>query len=113
MEAVYSLGRATVNDVRRRLRQAPSYSAVRTMLGRLEEKGLLRHEQEGPRYVYVPTTARRLVQETALRRMLTSLFQGSTERAVAALLEVSAGKLSEGELERIAEKVEAMKGRGK
>ena len=57
MESVYQMGRATVAEVRARISDPPSYSAVRAMLGILEDKGLLTHEQDGPRYVYVPTVS--------------------------------------------------------
>ncbi|HSL71451.1 MAG TPA: BlaI/MecI/CopY family transcriptional regulator, partial [Longimicrobiales bacterium] len=77
MDAVYARGQATVAEVQEDLPDPPSYSAVRAMLGKLERKGYLRHEEHGLRYVYVPTLAREAVQETALDRLLQTFFDGS------------------------------------
>ena len=89
MDAVFKLGKASVADVRRELTSPPSYSAVRTILGILEEKGLLHHEQEGLRYIYRPTIARGIAQQSALRHVVRTFFDGSPERAAAALLAMS------------------------
>jgi predicted transcriptional regulator len=80
----------------------PSYSAVRAMLRILEEKGHVRHEQDGPRYVYVPTVARDNAKKSALRHVLRTFFDGSTEQAISALLDDASTKLSDAELERLA-----------
>lgn len=88
MDVVYARGRATVAEVLEGMADAPSYSSVRTLLRLLEEKGQLRHEQDGPRYVYVPTVAREKARRSALRNVLTTFFDGSTEDAVAALLDL-------------------------
>jgi predicted transcriptional regulator len=101
MEAVYHLGRATVAEVLQRLEDPPSYSSVRAMLRILEEKGHLRHEQDGPRYVYLPTVPRERARRTILRDVVRRLFNGSTEQAVAALLSSSDGKLSPDQLDRL------------
>ncbi len=88
MDVVYARGRATVAEVLESMSDAPSYSTVRTLLRLLEEKGQLRHEQDGPRYVYVPTVAREKARRSALRNVLATFFDGSTEEAVAALLDL-------------------------
>ena len=88
MDVVYARGRATVAEVLEGISDAPSYSTVRTLLRLLEEKGQLRHEQDGPRYVYVPTVAREKARRSALRNVLATFFDGSTEEAVAALLDL-------------------------
>src|SRR3954471_11312720 len=87
MDAVYRLGRATAADVLSELPDPPSYSAVRGMLRLLEDKGYLRHEQDGPRYVYLPTTARDEARRSALAHLVRTFFNDSRENAVAALLD--------------------------
>ena len=101
MEAVYGRGRATALEVRDGLSDPPSYSAVRAMLRILEEKGHVRHEQDGPRYVYVPTVARDNAKRSALRHVLQTFFDGSAEQAISALLDDGAAKLSDKELDRL------------
>jgi predicted transcriptional regulator len=114
MDVIYRLGNGTVTDVLERLPDPPSYSAVRAMLRILEGKGHLRHEQEGQRYIYLPTVPRDTAKESALRNVLRTFFGGSTEAAVAALLDMEGKKLTEGELSRISRMVdEARKGEGK
>jgi predicted transcriptional regulator len=76
---------------------------VRTQLRVLEEKGHVRHEEEGLRYVYVPALARHTARKSALRHLLDTFFEGSTEKAVAALLGGEGARLTEGELQRIAD----------
>lgn len=100
MDALYMLGRGTVSDVLANLPDPPSYSAVRTMLGKLEKKGHVRHVEDGPRYVYLPVMPRRTAQTTALRRILRNLFDNSPRRAVAAVLDLS-NPMSEEELDHI------------
>ncbi len=94
MDVIYRHGRATVNDVLAELPDPPTYSAVRGMLRLLEEKGFLRHEQEGLKYVYLPMDDTRQVRASALRHMVRTFFGGSPEQAVAALIEMSDTKLS-------------------
>jgi predicted transcriptional regulator len=101
MEAVYRLGRATVAEVLDQLEDPPSYSAVRAMLRILEEKGHLRHEEDGPRYVYLPVVSSARARRTILRDVVRRLFDGSTEEAVAALLESSSARMSNDELDRL------------
>jgi predicted transcriptional regulator len=101
MEVVYALGRATVSDVRARLEDPPSYSAVRAMLGILEDKGHLRHQQDGPRYVYLPIVSGDRARRSILQDVVKRLFDNSTEKALAALLESSSGRMSDAELRRL------------
>ncbi len=103
MDIVYRCGRVTVAQVLEELPDPPGYSAVRAMLRVLEEKGHLKHEQDGPRYVYLATLPREDARASALERLLKTFFDGSTEQAVAALLGMSAAELSEAELNRLAE----------
>ena len=102
MDAVYRLGRATAAEVLADLPDPPSYSAVRGMLRLLEDKGYLRHVQDGPRYVYLPTTARDEASRSALTHLLRTFFDGSRESAVAALLDLSDRPLDDAEYERLA-----------
>ncbi|MBM3778830.1 MAG: BlaI/MecI/CopY family transcriptional regulator [Acidimicrobiia bacterium] len=111
MDILYRKGRATAAEVMADLSGSPSYSTVRTQLRVLEEKGHVRHEEEGLRYVYVPATARSAVRRSALRHLVETFFDGSTEKAVAALLGDSS-RLSEAELARIAALVEKAKKEG-
>ncbi len=101
MDVIYRRGRATVAEVREELADPPSYSAVRTLLGLLEQKRHLRHEQDGPRYVYLPTVDREKAQRSALRHLVRTFFDGSTERAMAALLDLNDAQLSGPALERL------------
>jgi predicted transcriptional regulator len=87
MEIVYRRGRASVADVLGDLPDPPSYSSVRAMLRYLEDKGLLTHDEEGPRYLYRPTAAREDVRGSALANVVRTFFDGSVSTAVAALLE--------------------------
>jgi BlaI family transcriptional regulator, penicillinase repressor len=113
MDAVYALGQATVAEVLERIPDPPSYSAVRAMLGKLERKGYLKHEEHGPRYVYVPTVAREDAQETALQRVLRTFFDDSPTKAVAAILDLSAVGLSDNEIDEMAKLVEQARRRGR
>ena len=102
IDILYSQGRSTAAEVQTALPDPPSYSAVRAMLRILEEKGHVRHEQDGPRYVYLPTVGRDNAKKSALRHMLRTFFDGSAEQAISALLDDESSKLSEAELERLA-----------
>jgi predicted transcriptional regulator len=105
MEVIYTHGRATAAEVRENLPDPPSYSAVRAMLRILEDKGHLYHENDGPRYVFLPTTPREQASETALRGIVHTFFGGSPENAVAALLDLGDDDLDSEALERIAERI--------
>lgn len=106
MEVIYQLREATAAEVMERLPDPPGYSAVRALLRVLEEKGHLTHEEKGLRYVYKPTVAREKARRSALQRLVETFFEGSTEQAVAALLDLSAPRLSDEELNRIAKLIE-------
>jgi predicted transcriptional regulator len=106
VDILYSRGRATAAEVQTALADPPSYSAVRAMLRILEDKGHVRHEQDGPRYVYLPTVARERAKRTALRHVLQTFFDGSAEEAISALLNQSDTRLSPGELDRLAELID-------
>jgi BlaI family transcriptional regulator, penicillinase repressor len=105
MDILYRRGRATAADVMEELTGTPAYSTVRTQLRVLESKGHVRHEEEGPRYVYSPALPRRAASKSALRHLVDTFFDGSTEKVVAALLGADGARLSAEALERIAELV--------
>ena len=105
MDVLYELGRATSAEVRERLPDPPSYSAVRAMLRILEDKGHLRHEQEGPRYVFFPAVPRETARESALRRVVRTFFDGSAEGAMTALLDLGVEDLDEEALQRLANRI--------
>jgi len=109
MEIVYERGRATVAEVRAHMPDPPSYSAVRAMLRILEEKGHLRHEQDGPRYIFLPTVPREEASETALRKLVRTFFGGSPEGAMAALLDLESDSLDEEALQRLSGLIEEAK----
>lgn len=113
MDILHRRGRATAHEVMDELADAPSYSAVRTFLRLLEERGHVRHEQDGPRYVYTPTVARRDAQRSAIAHLVETFFDGSVEEAVATLVEASKPKLSKQELERIATLIAKAKKEGR
>jgi predicted transcriptional regulator len=101
MDVLFRRRRATAAEVRADMPAPPSYSAVRALLRVLEAKGHIRHEPDGPRHVYVPTVSRDAARRSALRGLLRTFFDGSTEQAVAALLDLSASRLEDAELARI------------
>ena len=106
MDILYRLGRATANEVMNALSGEPNYSTVRTQLRVLESKGHIRHEEEGLRFVYMPTVPRHAVRQSALRHMLETFFEGSAEKLLSTLLGSEGGKLSDHELERLAQLIE-------
>ena len=101
MDIVYARGEASAADVSAALADPPSYSSVRALLRILEEKGHLKHREDGPRYVYQPTEPHAKASRSALRRVVETFFEGSLSGAVAALVDERCGKLSAQELERI------------
>ena len=105
MDTLYQLGRATAAELVKALPGEPSDSTVRTQLRVLETKGHVRHEEEGLRYVYLPVVPRRVVRKSALKHLVNTFFDGSVEKVVAALLGPDGGRLSDEELNRIAEMV--------
>jgi predicted transcriptional regulator len=112
IDILYANGRATAAEVQSLLPDPPSYSAVRAMLRILEEKGHVRHEQDGPRYIYLPTVARDNAKRSAMRHMLQTFFDGSAAQAISALLDESSAKLSDAELDRLAKMIDDARGTG-
>lgn len=106
MDAVHRLGEASVGDVRGELSDPPSYSAVRTMMRLLEQKGCLKHRREGMKYVYRSTQPLDRARRSALRHLLDTFFRGSTGDAVAALLDLSSDDLSPEDYERLSRLIE-------
>lgn len=113
MDVIFQRGRATAAEVMGDLPDPPSYSAVRATLRILEEKGHVQHEQNGLRYVFVPTMARETAKRSALEHLLQTFFNGSAEQAVATLLDESASRLSEEELDRLAQLIEKARKNGR
>jgi predicted transcriptional regulator len=113
MDVLYQKGRATALEVQESLPDPPSYSAVRALLRILEDKGHVRHEQDGPRYIFTPKTPRDKARRSAIRHLMETFFEDSPEQAVAALLDVSSSKLSEEELDRLARLIENARVEGK
>jgi len=102
MDVLYKSERATVADVLSKLTDKPNYSTVRAQLRVLEEKGHVRHEEHGLRYVYVPTVPRDIARRSALRHLVETFFDGSAENVVASLLGGEVSRISREELDRIA-----------
>ncbi len=109
MDILYQRGKASAADVREAMEDAPSYSAVRAMLRVLEEKGHVKHQAEGLKYVYVPVVAREKAKRSAVKHLLDTFFGGSAEQIVAALLDVSATQLTREELDRMSAMIEKAK----
>jgi BlaI family penicillinase repressor len=113
MDILYQRGKASASDVREAMEAAPGYSAVRAMLRVLEEKGHVKHQAEGLKYVYVPVVARDKAKRSAVKHVMETFFNGSAEQIVAALLDVSSTRLTREELDRMSEMIEAAKKEGK
>ena len=109
----YQRGKAAASEVREAMPDAPSYSAVRAMLRVLEDKGHVKHQAEGLKYVYVPTVARDKAKRSAVKHLLDTFFKESPEQVVAALLDVSSTRLTREELDRMSEMIEKAKREGK
>ncbi len=101
MDVLFRRGRATVAEVIADMPDPPSYSAVRAMMRTLEDKGHVRHREDGPRYVYTPTVPRETARRNALAHLVTTFFDGSTAQAVAALLDRRGRSLTPEERERL------------
>jgi BlaI family transcriptional regulator, penicillinase repressor len=106
MDVIYKLGKATAADVHERLADQPTYSTVRAKLRVLEEKGYVRHEEQGPRYLFIPTTPRDKARRSALQHLVETFFGGSAEQVVATLLDSSASRLTDTELQRLSDMIE-------
>jgi predicted transcriptional regulator len=113
MDILFQRGKASAADVREAMADAPSYSAVRAMLRILEEKGHVKHQSEGIRYVYVPAVARDKAKRSAVKHLMDTFFNGSAEHVVAALLDISSTRLSEDELDRMAQLIARARKEGK
>ena len=113
MEILYKRRKASASEVRESMEDAPSYSAVRTLLRVLEDKGHVKHRAEELRYVYVPTVTGEKAKRSAVKHLLDTFFNGSAEQIVAALLDVSSTQLTRAELDRMAEMIEKAKREGK
>src|SRR3954469_3857721 len=113
MDVLYKLGPATAAEIRGGLAGAPADSTVRTQLRVLETKGHVRHEEHGLRYVYTPTVPRHSARRSALRHLVDTFFDGSSAKAVAAILGAEAAKISDEDLDRIARLVEEARGSGR
>ena len=101
MDIIYQFGQATAAEVLDNLPDPPGYSAVRAMLKILEDKGHLRHKQQGPRYVFLPKVSREKAKRSAVKHLLQTFFDGSAASAVATLLDVSRSDLSNADLDRL------------
>ena len=113
MDILYRLGRATASEVQQALSGEPAYSTVRAQLRVLEEKGELRHEEEGLRYVYMPKQPRHQIQQSALKHLVETLFEGSADKVVAALLGKGSSSISQEQLDRMAQLIEQARKEGK
>lgn len=113
MEAIHRLGEASVGEVLAEIADPPSYSSVRTMIRHLEAKRLLRHRQDGRRYVYRATQSRAVASRSALRKLIDVFFAGSASDTVAAILDVSGDKLAPEDLARMADMIQQARSEGK
>ncbi|NMC42974.1 MAG: BlaI/MecI/CopY family transcriptional regulator [candidate division Zixibacteria bacterium] len=102
MDVIYKLGEATAAEVREHLAEPPSYSTVRKLLSILEEKGAVKHIERDRRYVFLPARSKRVARRTALKHLVETFFENSTEGVVAALMDMSASRMSEEEFKRLA-----------
>lgn len=113
LDVLHKLGRATAAEVLDALPDPPSYSAVRTHLRILEEKGHAAHEQDGPRYVYSAAVPREAAGRSALRHLLHTFFDDAPERAVAALLNDRAADLTDDDLDRLSDLIDQARRQGR
>jgi len=113
MDILYRLGRANAHEVLEQLPDPPSYSAVRALLRLLEERGHIKHAQEGQTYIYSPAVARSDARRSALTHVVRTFFGGSVEQAMATLVDSSKGRLSDEELASIADLIEKARKEGR
>jgi predicted transcriptional regulator len=113
MDILYQRGKASAGDVREAMKDPPSYSAVRAMLRVLEEKGHIKHESEGLKYVYLPCVGRDKAKRSAVKHVLDVFFPDSPEQVVAALLDVSGKRITRQELDRMTQMIEKAKKEGR
>jgi predicted transcriptional regulator len=112
MDILHAKEAVTAVEIRAALPDAPGYSAVRALLRILEEKGHVKHRQDGPRYVYLPRASRESASRSAVKRLVATFFQGSVTQAVAALLESADTKLSDAELDKLRQMIKQAKKEG-
>ena len=113
MDALHQRGRATAAEVQAALPDAPGYSAVRALLRILEAKGHVKHRRDGARYVYLPRGSREAARRSALKRVVSTFFQGSVTQAVAALLETADARLSDSELHDLQQTIQQARKEGR
>jgi predicted transcriptional regulator len=113
MDIAHRRGRVTIREVLEELPDPPSYSAVRALVCVLEEKGHLKHLEDGPRYVYMPTQSRERVRRSALAHLVDTFFGGSKAETVAALLDLDGRELTTLELDELGEKIEQARKEGR
>jgi predicted transcriptional regulator len=111
MDVIYARGQATAAEVAAALPDPPSYSAVRALLRILEQKGHLRHQEEGPRYVFLPTVSRDRARRSALRNLVRTFFDGSPAQAAAALIDQA--ELTDDDMARLAELIDKARKEGR
>lgn len=113
MEILHRRGEASVTEIMDDLPDPPTYSAVRSILRILGEKGLIAHKEDGPRYVYSPATPTELAREDVLEQVVRTYFAGSTEQAMTALLRMTDAEINDGEIARLREKIRAARLKGR
>jgi BlaI family penicillinase repressor len=113
MDVLHRVQRATAAEIQEQLPQAPSYSAVRALLRILEGKGHIRHVVDGPRYIYEPVAARAAERKSAIKHLVRTFFDGSTEDAVAALIDSADGALDKKQLDELAKRIAAARKEGR
>jgi BlaI family transcriptional regulator, penicillinase repressor len=113
MDILFRRGEATVSEVMAELPDPPTYSAVRSILRILTEKGLITYKEDGPRYVYLPALSTERAQEDALKHVVRTFFDGSTEQAMTALLRMSDAELSDAEIARLRERIHSARSSGR
>ena len=112
MELIYKRGKASASDVHTSIDDAPSYSSIRALMRIMVDKGHLRIEKEGPRYIYFPTCPPEVARSSALKKLITTFFEGSVEKTVAALLDSSDKNLSKDQLDAMAQMIDQAREKG-
>jgi BlaI family transcriptional regulator, penicillinase repressor len=112
MDLIYKMGKATAADIHEGIPDQPTYSTVRAKLRVLEEKGYIRHEEQGPRYVFIPVTPRDKARTSALQHVIDTFFGGSAEQVVATLLDSSTSKISDDQLDRLSRLIDKARNEG-
>ncbi|MEI6197381.1 MAG: BlaI/MecI/CopY family transcriptional regulator [Verrucomicrobiota bacterium] len=113
MDVLHEKEAAAAAEIRAALPDPPSYSSVRALLRILEDKGHIKHRQDGPRYVYLPSISRETASKSALKRLIATFFQGSATQAMAALLEAHDTQLSDAELNQLQQLIKQAKKEGR